>query len=260
MPDRAQRRSETWGRVIALLPWALGQGLLTSVVVACACVVVRGSSSFDVTGRETADPGGWLGGYYSLASRFGATYLHVTDNSVSTLADESGDGDPGLFARASLLDRMCGGELARSRDLLRDPRVQGTDGSGRITFSVYSAGLPMRCLHGADFHDAWPEPVTIGLWKLDDLGERVLCYRPLWLGLAADTVFWGALWLGALAIPGAVSRRRRRARGLCPACGYDLRGDFAPGCPECAWNRTPAPHPHEPQSPARAHEMLKARR
>lgn len=25
--------------------------------------------------------------------------------------------------------------------------------------------------------------------------------------------------------------------GACPACGYDLRGDFAGGCPECGWNR-----------------------
>jgi hypothetical protein len=33
---------------------------------------------------------------------------------------------------------------------------------------------------------------------------------------------------------------RRRRRGACPACGYDLR--HSPGkCPECGWRREPAP-------------------
>jgi hypothetical protein len=35
-------------------------------------------------------------------------------------------------------------------------------------------------------------------------------------------------------------RRKRRARGLCTECGYDLRGDYAGGCPECGWRRAPA--------------------
>ncbi|MCC6678002.1 MAG: hypothetical protein IT436_12735 [Phycisphaerales bacterium] len=30
---------------------------------------------------------------------------------------------------------------------------------------------------------------------------------------------------------------RRLAHGLCPPCGYDLRGEFEAGCPECGWNR-----------------------
>ena len=30
---------------------------------------------------------------------------------------------------------------------------------------------------------------------------------------------------------------RRRRRGRCPACGYDLRGDLSAGCTECGWNR-----------------------
>lgn len=32
--------------------------------------------------------------------------------------------------------------------------------------------------------------------------------------------------------------QQRRARGLCPACGYDLSSDFMAGCPECGWNRS----------------------
>jgi hypothetical protein len=38
-----------------------------------------------------------------------------------------------------------------------------------------------------------------------------------------------------------VSGRKEKARrGRCLTCGYDLRGDFAAGCPECGWNRKEA--------------------
>ena len=30
---------------------------------------------------------------------------------------------------------------------------------------------------------------------------------------------------------------RRRLRGCCPGCGYDLRKNFNDGCPECGWLR-----------------------
>lgn len=95
----------------------------------------------------------------------------------------------------------------------------------------------MRCFQGADFPDAWPEPTSVGLWKLGELGERVICYQPRWLGLSVNTTFWGALWLGALAVPAAMRGSRRRAKGLCPACAYDLKGELNNGCPECGWNR-----------------------
>jgi len=31
----------------------------------------------------------------------------------------------------------------------------------------------------------------------------------------------------------------RARRGLCHRCGYDLRADFATGCPECGWRQPP---------------------
>lgn len=30
---------------------------------------------------------------------------------------------------------------------------------------------------------------------------------------------------------------RLATRGVCPACGYNLRGARTPGCPECGWGR-----------------------
>jgi hypothetical protein len=53
-------------------------------------------------------------------------------------------------------------------------------------------------------------------------------------------------WLLALGVAGLLvraarggKRTRRRRRGLCPACGYDVKGAFEGGCPECGWNRAP---------------------
>jgi hypothetical protein len=60
-----------------------------------------------------------------------------------------------------------------------------------------------------------------------------LPYIPLWTGFAFNTVFYAAiLWL---LIPGPFALRRlvRRRRGLCPACGYDLKHAEHESCPEC---------------------------
>lgn len=52
-----------------------------------------------------------------------------------------------------------------------------------------------------------------------------------------------------LALRSALRKRRRRARGLCPVCGYDLAGHPAV-CPECGSpGRSPAFNPND--SPAK---------
>jgi hypothetical protein len=55
--------------------------------------------------------------------------------------------------------------------------------------------------------------------------------RPLWPGFAINTLFYAAiLWL-LFAAPFALRRRRRIARGLCPACAYPV--GVSPVCTEC---------------------------
>ena len=64
-------------------------------------------------------------------------------------------------------------------------------------------------------------------------GHWPLPVGPIWPGFAINTLFWAAvLWL---VIPGPFALRRliRRKRGLCPACGYDLRHAEHEACPEC---------------------------
>ena len=68
----------------------------------------------------------------------------------------------------------------------------------------------------------------------DDVANlRVIPLAPIWPGFAANTFFYAAIiWL---LIPGpfALHRLIRRRRGLCPACGYDLRHGEHEACPEC---------------------------
>ena len=93
-----------------------------------------------------------------------------------------------------------------------------------------------------------PTVITIGVqggietplspWTSSD--PRVVPYRLIWPGFAVNTIFYATLlWLFIFAAY-ALRRRARRKRGLCVACGYDLRGDLEYGCPECGWRREAA--------------------
>ena len=53
-------------------------------------------------------------------------------------------------------------------------------------------------------------------------------------------VYAGAIWLATLVLVRPLAPLRRLARmqrGECPGCGYDVRYDFAKGCPECGMMR-----------------------
>ncbi len=67
--------------------------------------------------------------------------------------------------------------------------------------------------------------------------SRALPLLPIWPGFAVNTVFYAALLWPLICGPFALRRHLRRKRGLCVACGYDLRGDLTRGCPECGWRR-----------------------
>jgi hypothetical protein len=105
----------------------------------------------------------------------------------------------------------------------------------------------------------WPFPAFrggIGTWRSDDgtfgtsfrraieiperiaepeefFGNAMVPIEPIATGFALDTAFYAALILSLWSTPGLIRRRSRRARGRCPACGYDLTGGTTPNCPEC---------------------------
>lgn len=78
---------------------------------------------------------------------------------------------------------------------------------------------------------------------------RAFPYRPIWFGLAMNTLFYATVFALIFAGIAHVRTRRRLRRNLCLRCGYSLAGQASPGCPECGWNRAKSP---ESPAPARA--------
>ena len=69
---------------------------------------------------------------------------------------------------------------------------------------------------------------------------HALPLRPIWIWLLADLALWTCCWWALLFAFSALRTSRRRRRGLCTRCAYDLRG-LAPNapCPECGHARSP---------------------
>jgi hypothetical protein len=59
----------------------------------------------------------------------------------------------------------------------------------------------------------------------------MLLMRPLFVGFAVNTVFYSAILYGVRRVPQSIIQRRRRRRGLCPACAYPI--GTSPVCTEC---------------------------
>lgn len=78
-------------------------------------------------------------------------------------------------------------------------------------------------------------PSSIGAFTT--LAFRALPLRPIWPGLAFNTLFYALLWWLAFASLRMVKHNRRYRRGLCPLCRYDLLADYSNGCSECGWKR-----------------------
>ncbi len=64
------------------------------------------------------------------------------------------------------------------------------------------------------------------------LANRLFPLRPVALGFVANSALYATV-AGVVANVGLVFRLRRRQRGHCGACGYDLAGLVSGICPEC---------------------------
>ena len=99
-------------------------------------------------------------------------------------------------------------------------------------------GWPMRILWSGgywyDEHLPFSE-MSMVFWRGQETPRQVI--RPLWRGLAVNTAFYAMMVWMLWSSPFVVRRIIRRKRGLCFKCGYDLRGEFEQGCPECGWGR-----------------------
>jgi hypothetical protein len=136
-------------------------------------------------------------------------------------------------------------------------------------FRTIQVGWPFLCLEGsiASLPDgtvarqavstiADPELLGVPLPRLDGLprgspatsqSDVPTGVKPL--GLAANTLLGAAAWSLPLFGPGWARAMWRRRKGQCAECGYDLRGQVSPGCPECGSGRKVA-EPAELAEPA----------
>lgn len=98
-------------------------------------------------------------------------------------------------------------------------------------------GLPLRCMrwssnqsmnHGEMYFVGWAIP-----WNRAPKGSFTLPTAPIASGLIVSVVFWAAVWAGIIGAGRRGRGWRRRRRGWCAACGYNLSGGVGGVCPEC---------------------------
>ncbi len=102
------------------------------------------------------------------------------------------------------------------------------------------AGWPFHCLEGSAIEENGGELIRDGTvcspWSWTESrahpgGWRDLPYHPMWLGFAANTLFYSvAAWL-VIAIRLTIRWRFRRLRHRCPTCGYPV--GVSEVCTEC---------------------------
>jgi hypothetical protein len=147
-----------------------------------------------------------------------------------------------------------------ARDLVRDPHWPAwmpfprDDGTQYTLWSARAMGWPQLCMSSRSWAGAaTPAHNVSGVAQVfgpshyagapysGDPDRGCVPLLPIWRGLAINTALFSAAWAVLLVIPITIFRSaraaRRRRRGWCIACGYDLRG-ASPVCPECG---VPAP-------------------
>lgn len=195
---RALRRRRT----IRVVAWSLLFG------VACTWVVAWGSVLF--------------------SPRFVPDYSSAPDFDLSAvLAAGSGEG----YRPSPVPDRFA--VWATVQNELPCPALIWQD---RLHFTAV-AGWPVRAL-GCDWaqSDGNGSDVASGIRvssSRSPVGVLRLPLRPIWPGVAVNVLLFGTIGAVMTILPSAVRRARRRRRGACTLCGYDVRGLLGAVCPEC---------------------------
>ena len=174
-------------------------------------------------------------------------------------------GDFGI-QRVEIVDRAKvprGGTsfLGRAAETKRVPRWARRPSDSRASFYVSTTGYgwPTVCLISARWPSTqtrWPNSGSGAGWTLPTLSfqqyrnsvavvyedavepfELGFYAHPYYAGLVCNTLFYASIYSLLLAAPHVFRRVVRRLGGRCALCAYDLRGDFAAGCPECGWQR-----------------------
>lgn len=196
-------------------------GAIVNVAVAWACVQFRSTHAFDWESTLRADENQWIARLglmldpeqEVLVSRYRSIGVDMRQFLWTPLDRDSAATGLGIELHAGAPFKSLRGEIVPST--MEPFRWVADVTSGRAAYQV--RGL-------VQFGD----PV-VG-WSDESL-HRTMPIRPIWGGFAANTVFYASvLWI-LVAASGAVRRRVRVRRGLCPACAYPTGSSAA--CSEC---------------------------
>jgi hypothetical protein len=138
--------------------------------------------------------------------------------------------------------------MAFATDLHRSSHVDRIDrfGEKQLDWWIeYRTGWPWTSWSAKHFAEPSAEGVAIRREHFvivsdptgfDDEGI-VVPYQPVWSGIILNSLVGAAGTWALIFLPSAVRTVRRRRRGRCVACGYDLAGVDGGECPECGGGR-----------------------
>ena len=226
-------------RVVVILVLLLA-GAVVNVAVAWGCAIWihlgGGPWSTHITAVE---PWGKPNGFVGRTDRFGSTQLHATYPSYLVPPSDRHPPPDSMFVPWGRIEppRESGaGKPPEEEDLgeALGPRVLVDDGRGWPMRSMWCGWSGSMRLPSGRVTGPWEIMHGIALKPVVPGGRERAIPLAVWVpGFAVNTLFYAAiLWL---LIPGPFALRRliRRRRGLCPACGYDMKHAEHESCPEC---------------------------
>lgn len=231
-------------RVVAHVALAAAGGVGASYVVAgvCALRTVEHGMGWSMLRREQGSgrwyesPPGCEAGYYPVAGGEAMAAEVVSCAGVDVLARMVPAGVDGAVVR-----EPCVGPGFRSIELA----VWERSSSHSANIEAVYAGWPWACCMGAVAIDDHGASMLSGAVHAPARFKRAwsggggfVPVRPMWRGLAINTVIYGsALWMvWMVAFPGRrmLVRGLRARRNRCVGCGYSREGLALGGeCPEC---------------------------
>ncbi|MGH7133204.1 MAG: hypothetical protein ACREJO_14830 [Phycisphaerales bacterium] len=215
-----------WIFIAVVLVVSLAAVCVETVVMAVVGELRFHSSMSDQQPRSQTPDEDWVRRYSHSSIARGAMIdaeLYVT----------SGD-----FTGGGFYAEVCVGWPIRSFQYVRSIGLISPSGVQRS-----AEDLPSAWRHGVEV-PGWMRIALSPASNSFDEEFRRIPIRPIWPGLAVNTLLNACVIAPLMLLPGWVRRARRRAKGRCVRCGYSLVGLGAgAGCPECGGNSRSANTP-----------------